>query len=288
MTVRHLRNLQRQQMTTALASDPNVVTKYRSGFNECAGEVMRYMNNSRTVPEEIQNKVSNHLSSCVQNVNSSSRREQSSVQKQFVQNIQPQLDPGQVGSARNGGVQTLLQPLSVQIPHQLQCQTNNTPQYSSSSSSSTSALSSHSISPIQQTTSCVLMPDNGNISNTAHANNNNNVPSQLLNIAPMPIDNKTYQIVPGNIYNGPVAVYVGQVNEHQVSPVTSSMPVFAVQMSQRQQNVINNTHNTNKENYRSTTITDCSQNIYKQNILNVSNMNVIDSNVLKERPWRPW
>ncbi|XP_009981700.1 PREDICTED: LOW QUALITY PROTEIN: transcription factor HES-1-like [Tauraco erythrolophus] len=43
MTVKHLRNLQRAQMTAALSADPTVLGKYRAGFNECMNEVTRFL-----------------------------------------------------------------------------------------------------------------------------------------------------------------------------------------------------------------------------------------------------
>ncbi|XP_027622340.1 transcription factor HES-4 [Tupaia chinensis] len=39
MTVRHLQNLRRVQVTAALSADPAVLGKYRAGFNECLAEV---------------------------------------------------------------------------------------------------------------------------------------------------------------------------------------------------------------------------------------------------------
>ncbi|KAB5583820.1 hypothetical protein PHYPO_G00100030 [Pangasianodon hypophthalmus] len=38
MTVKHLRNMQRAQMTAALNADPTVLGKYRAGFSECMNE----------------------------------------------------------------------------------------------------------------------------------------------------------------------------------------------------------------------------------------------------------
>nr|CAD7404263.1 unnamed protein product [Timema cristinae] len=38
MTVKHLENLQRQQVAMSAATDPGVLNKFRAGFSECAGE----------------------------------------------------------------------------------------------------------------------------------------------------------------------------------------------------------------------------------------------------------
>lgn len=70
MTVKHLRAVQRQQMTAAMITDPNVVTKYRTGFNECAGEVMRYLSSVQGVSDETRTRVLTHLGGCLQTVNS--------------------------------------------------------------------------------------------------------------------------------------------------------------------------------------------------------------------------
>lgn len=42
MTVKHLENMQRQQVAMTAATDPQVLNKFRAGFSECAGEVGRF------------------------------------------------------------------------------------------------------------------------------------------------------------------------------------------------------------------------------------------------------
>ncbi|CAH1775904.1 unnamed protein product, partial [Owenia fusiformis] len=44
MTVKHLRNLQRNQISAAMTVDPSVQGKYAAGFQECSQEVVRYLN----------------------------------------------------------------------------------------------------------------------------------------------------------------------------------------------------------------------------------------------------
>ena len=39
MTVKHLQNVQRQQLSQAVSADPHTLHKFKSGFNECASEV---------------------------------------------------------------------------------------------------------------------------------------------------------------------------------------------------------------------------------------------------------
>lgn len=69
LTVKHLRALQRQQAAGVMTSDPNVASKYRAGFNECAKEVVRYISTVREVNEDIKDRVLGHLANCLQVVN---------------------------------------------------------------------------------------------------------------------------------------------------------------------------------------------------------------------------
>uniref|UniRef100_A0A1A7YUA7 Hairy-related 9 n=1 Tax=Iconisemion striatum TaxID=60296 RepID=A0A1A7YUA7_9TELE len=64
MTVKHLRNLQRVQMS-ALSADATVMGKYRAGFNECTNEVTRFLSTSEGVSVEVRSRLLNHLSSCM-------------------------------------------------------------------------------------------------------------------------------------------------------------------------------------------------------------------------------
>ncbi|XP_054638103.1 hairy-related 9 [Dunckerocampus dactyliophorus] len=65
MTVKHLRNLQRVQMSAALPPDATVLSKYRAGFNECMNEVTRFLSTSEGVNVEVRSRLLNHLSSCM-------------------------------------------------------------------------------------------------------------------------------------------------------------------------------------------------------------------------------
>lgn len=61
MTVKHLKMVQRQQMTAAMASDPNVISKYRAGFNECAAEIARYLDTVNGGNPDLKARVLNYL-----------------------------------------------------------------------------------------------------------------------------------------------------------------------------------------------------------------------------------
>ncbi|ETE61464.1 Transcription factor HES-1, partial [Ophiophagus hannah] len=65
MTVKHLRNLQRAQMTAALSADPTVLGKYRAGFNECMNEVTRFLSTCEGVNTEVRSRLLGHLSTCL-------------------------------------------------------------------------------------------------------------------------------------------------------------------------------------------------------------------------------
>ncbi|XP_077998418.1 transcription factor HES-1-A-like [Glandiceps talaboti] len=68
MTVKYLRNVQRQQMSAALTLDPSVLSKYRAGFNECFGEVQRYLTNLEGVDTDSRSRLLGHLANCCQNM----------------------------------------------------------------------------------------------------------------------------------------------------------------------------------------------------------------------------
>ncbi|XP_071446781.1 uncharacterized protein [Hetaerina americana] len=65
MTVKHLQNMQRQQLAVAVATDPTVLHKFRTGFNECAGEVSRYIGRIEGVDPAVRSRLLAHLASCV-------------------------------------------------------------------------------------------------------------------------------------------------------------------------------------------------------------------------------
>ncbi|KAK3104604.1 hypothetical protein FSP39_005961 [Pinctada imbricata] len=61
MTVRHLRQLQHQQISALASTDPAVINKYRLGFNECANEVSKFLGNMNGIDAEIRARLLNHL-----------------------------------------------------------------------------------------------------------------------------------------------------------------------------------------------------------------------------------
>ncbi|CAN9503179.1 unnamed protein product [Ophioblennius macclurei] len=65
MTVKHLRNMQRLQMTVAVNTDPSVLGKYRAGFSECVGEVTRFLSTCEGVNTEVRTRLLSHLAACV-------------------------------------------------------------------------------------------------------------------------------------------------------------------------------------------------------------------------------
>ncbi|XP_074505831.1 transcription factor HES-1-A-like [Sebastes fasciatus] len=69
MTVKHLRNLQRFQISAAVKTDPSVLGKYRAGFSECVGEVTRFLSTCEGVTTEVRTRLLSHLASCVTQIN---------------------------------------------------------------------------------------------------------------------------------------------------------------------------------------------------------------------------
>lgn len=65
MAVKHLQNVQRQQLALAMTSDSSVLRKFKSGFNECATEIDRYMGQMEGVDNTMKQRVSSHLQKCI-------------------------------------------------------------------------------------------------------------------------------------------------------------------------------------------------------------------------------
>lgn len=66
MTVKHLENLQRQQVAMSAATDPAVLNKFRAGFTECAGEVGRFPGLDPVVKRRLLQHLANCLTSSTQ------------------------------------------------------------------------------------------------------------------------------------------------------------------------------------------------------------------------------
>ncbi|CAG9831330.1 unnamed protein product [Diabrotica balteata] len=158
MTVKHLQNLQRQQVAMSAAADPLVVNKFRAGFSECASEVGRFPG----LDPIVRRRLLQHLANCLSQ--GSKPQEVPQVQVHILPNTQKPLEQqvpqssGIILSNSNGtGVQLVPTrlpngDLALVLPATLQAQ----PQYSSAvvpllvpivperTASTTSAASSYS------------------------------------------------------------------------------------------------------------------------------------------------
>lgn len=65
MTVKHLQQIQRQQLATAVATDPAVIMRFKNGFDECAAEVSRYIGRLEGVDTGVKQRLTAHLHRCV-------------------------------------------------------------------------------------------------------------------------------------------------------------------------------------------------------------------------------
>lgn len=82
MTVKHLRNLQRQQSAMLAAIDPNIADKFRAGFSECASEVGKFPG----LDAIVKRRLLQHLANCLSQ--SSRPQEVPQVHVHIVQNKQ--------------------------------------------------------------------------------------------------------------------------------------------------------------------------------------------------------
>lgn len=68
MAVKHLQDVQRQQLAIAIASDPTVLRKFKSGFNECATEINKYVTQIEGVDESLRQRINSHLTKCMSGI----------------------------------------------------------------------------------------------------------------------------------------------------------------------------------------------------------------------------
>lgn len=237
MTVKHLRSMQRRQISSALAADPSVAAKYRVGFNECAHEVVRYLNSLEGVNDDVRCRLMNHLSGCVQSVN-------------------PPTVPLQT--------QTPIQPLQVQIP--------------------TTQGGTHIMHPhpdrLLMSQSCYPQPPSVDRLQTSPPN------TQVAG---------SYELVPGNMYSGPVAVYLGQSSEtHELN---NGVSLFSLQLPQQhsskvvgygQNNVSSHGHQ-NSLLYRDIKSRQmCDSKLLHLNTRTSPVCSAMSSAIKDEKLWRPW
>ena len=233
MTVKHLRMMQRRQISSAVAADPTVATKYNVGFSECASEVIRYMSTVQGVNQEVKSRVVSHLDNCLH-----SMATPAPVMTQHVQPIHVQI-PASQGDHHMYHSERLLVPTT---PPRQQ-----------------SSLPSH----------------------PSHMNNMNMSGS--------------FELIPGNGFNGPVALYLGPSTEVQ----------NRVPMSQKQiQMSMGNLHRDSRSSIDNINMVSCSPSELHSNTTSCytgsksssSSGHSSGSPVLspamcalkEERPWRPW
>ncbi|XP_022917687.1 transcription factor HES-1 [Onthophagus taurus] len=68
MAVKHLQNVQRQQLAMAMANDPTVLRKFKTGFNECAREVGQYIGQVDEQKTGLKDRVQTHLTKCINSI----------------------------------------------------------------------------------------------------------------------------------------------------------------------------------------------------------------------------
>lgn len=62
MTVRYLRTMRNQNMTARLnTTDPNIMARYRAGYNACANEVTRYLMSLDGLDAQVRTRLLSHL-----------------------------------------------------------------------------------------------------------------------------------------------------------------------------------------------------------------------------------
>ena len=86
MTVKHLQQIQRQQLASAVAADPGVIMRFKNGFDECAAEVSRYISRLDGVDNGVKQRLTAHLHRCVSSIQHISTFPHQSMFSTFNQN----------------------------------------------------------------------------------------------------------------------------------------------------------------------------------------------------------
>lgn len=65
MTVKYVKDLQNQLNMQSITADPNMHSKYRIGYKECASEVTRYLSSAQSIDEGVRNRITDHLANSI-------------------------------------------------------------------------------------------------------------------------------------------------------------------------------------------------------------------------------
>ncbi|XP_044754621.1 transcription factor HES-1-like [Coccinella septempunctata] len=68
MAVKHLQNIQRQQLAIAMATNPSAVRKFRAGFDDCADEIDKCLNQIEGVGDSLKQGLTSHLRKCMNGI----------------------------------------------------------------------------------------------------------------------------------------------------------------------------------------------------------------------------
>ncbi|PNF36023.1 Protein hairy [Cryptotermes secundus] len=111
MTVKHLENLQRQQVAMSAATDPGVLNKFRAGFSECAGEVGRFPG----LESPVRRRLLQHLANCLNGTTTTTTTATSTTSGTTTPQPTPP-DPAPVPSQHQTSVQVHILPTSTTTP----------------------------------------------------------------------------------------------------------------------------------------------------------------------------
>ncbi|XP_071109562.1 transcription factor HES-4-B-like [Haliotis cracherodii] len=125
MTVKYLRHMQRQHVSTEVTSDPSVAAKYRAGFNQCANEVLNYFQSSNGVKEEVKSSLADHLGKCLSIVTPAPPSITEHQQTTFHDSKQTTYAARAESVSPVNGQTRCLQPLQIQIPESADMMTSS-------------------------------------------------------------------------------------------------------------------------------------------------------------------
>ncbi|XP_066252321.1 transcription factor HES-1-B-like [Euwallacea similis] len=68
MAVKHLQNVQKQQLAIGMATDPSAIRKFKNGFKDCVSEIDRFISKSDNTEGGMRDRVTNHLQNYINRI----------------------------------------------------------------------------------------------------------------------------------------------------------------------------------------------------------------------------
>ncbi|KAK3593240.1 hypothetical protein CHS0354_012328 [Potamilus streckersoni] len=183
MTVRYLRNLERNKYAGVTPSDRGVINEYRIGFTECTNEIGRFLESLETLDMEVKSRLMEHLANSTSNVEQKQDFKSNDSSSRFPDDVK-QFTKGYPGSAvLSSNVSPVSSEPEIQTSHSCLPSCLNVPILNSfpmeREKNLSSTIISNNASNRQVLLATELLDKNNNLPNTMHFGNTVSIPIGL-------------------------------------------------------------------------------------------------------------